>query len=140
MIIQNKYIQAFFYSSAICGILLLVYILQIKFHFPTNETSDWFVTKPNTGVSITKKITSAFFSCFMHGSIEHLIGNMFSFLFFGTYMFAVSKRYSIFALLAGMILPGVFLYFLPYQENSLYFGFSGVGYTCLLYTSDAADE
>jgi len=131
MTIQNKYVQAFFYSSAICGVLLLVFVLQMKLGFPNSETSDWFVTKPSSSISITRKITSAFFSCLLHGSFEHVFGNVISFLIFGTYMFASSKKYSFFALIGGMILPGFFLYFLPHQENVAYIGFSGVCFTAI---------
>ncbi len=131
MTIQNKYVQAFFYSSAICGVLLLVFVLQLKFGFPNGETSDWFVTRPSSSVSLPRKITSAFFSCFFHGDFQHLFGNVVSFLLFGTYMFAISKKYSFIALIGGMILPGFFLYFLPHQENANYFGFSGVCSTAI---------
>jgi len=129
--IQHKYIQAFFYSSAICGILILVFFLQLKLGFPSENTSDWFVTRPNLGTSITKKITSAFFSCLYHADASHLLGNVISFLLFGTYMFYISKKYSYYALAAGMILPGFFLYFLPHQENISYIGFSGVCFTAI---------
>ncbi len=125
---KNRYINGFLYASSISGLLILVFFL---FGIPNEDTSSWLVMKPHLGTSITKKIVSSFLSCFFHGDSNHLLGNVFSFLIFGTYMFSVSRIYSFAALFAGMILPGFLLYFLPYQDNGIYFGFSGVCFTAI---------